>query len=284
MQKIIFKNSRGQSIILSNTRPYILTKIENTGSPKTTILSSKAPGQDGKSYHGSLLEERILPITGGIVGTDIEDMYRKRQELCSVCNPKIPGKLIYINNAGEYAIDVVVEDSPVFKQQVNNIQEFLIQLYCYNPFWKDNFISSKQMSYVMGGLTFPLKLPTQFSQRSFKRKVINSGDVETPLLIEFYGPATNPTIKNNTTREFITIKRELKETDKLVINTDFGNKKVVIVDESEKETNVLNWIDLKEGFGFFQLIPGENEIEYGSKNDSKKTRVKISYRNRYVGV
>lgn len=113
MQKIIFTNSRGQSITLGNTRPFILTKIEGTGCPNTTILTSKAPGQDGKSCHGSLLEERILPITAAIVGEDMEDMYRKRQELCSIFNPKIHGKLTYINNAGVHSIDCTVESGPV---------------------------------------------------------------------------------------------------------------------------------------------------------------------------
>ncbi|NEZ94315.1 phage tail family protein, partial [Clostridium botulinum] len=75
MQKIIFKNERGQSIELGNSAPFILTKIE-LGSLKTTILTSKSPGQDGKTHHGTFLDERILPIEGAIVGDTVEDMYR----------------------------------------------------------------------------------------------------------------------------------------------------------------------------------------------------------------
>ncbi len=56
----------------------------------------------------------------------------------------------------------------------------------------------------------------------------------------------------------------------------------MIEDENGVQTNVFNWIDLESSF--FQLQVGDNELEYNSNNDSTKSRVIISYKNRYVGV
>lgn len=284
MQKLVFTNSRGQSITIGNTAPFILSKIDGTGSPQTTILTSKAPGQDGKSYHRTLLEERILSIEGTVFGTSSEDMFKKRQQLCSIFNPKLEGTLTYMNDAGNHEINCTVQDSPSFKDKSEPIQEFLVQLFCPNPFWLDSYISSKKLSYIMGGLSFPLKLPTIFATRGHKAIIINAGDAETPVEIEFYGPATNPVIKNNTINKYIKIKRDIGENDKLIINTEFGNKTVKIIRADGSIEDAKYYIDLNPDFEFWSLQVGENEIEYSSNNDSQKNKVIISYRNRYVGV
>ncbi|AWZ48460.1 phage tail family protein [Clostridiaceae bacterium 14S0207] len=289
MQKIIFKNQRGQSITLGNTRPFILTKIENTGSPKTTILSSKAPGQDGKSYHGSLLEERILPLTGGIVGTDIEDMYRKRQKLCSIFNPKVQGKLIYINNAGEHSIDVVVEDSPSFKNQVANIQEFLIQLYCPNPYWMDLKESKEEIALWVGDFHFPLIISPDgiIMGHRISNLIVNAynkGDVECGMRIEFKALATvvNPSLYNVYTQKYIKVKRTLQAGDKLIINTSFGNKRVEMVKSNGTKVNVFNYIDLASEF--LQLAVGDNLLRYDAEKGLDNLEMALYYKPLYIGV
>lgn len=290
MQKIIFKNQRGQSITLGNTRPFILTKIENTGSPKTTILSSKAPGQDGKSYHGSLLEERILPLTGGIVGADIEDMYKKRQKLCSIFNPKVQGKLIYINNAGEHSIDVVVEDSPSFKNQVANIQEFLIQLYCPNPYWMDIHEAKEEIALWVGDFHFPLIIPQEtgiIMGHRISNLIVNAknrGDVECGMRIEFKALATviNPSLFNVYTQKYIKVKRTLQAGDKLIINTSFGNKRVEMVKSNGTKVNVFNYIDLASEF--LQLAVGDNLLRYDAEKGLDNLEMALYYKPLYIGV
>ncbi|MEV2520551.1 phage tail family protein, partial [Paenibacillus larvae] len=151
-----------------------------------------------------------------------------------------------------------------------------------SPYWVDTYTTSRQMSYVMGGYKFSLRLPVSFSKRSFQRGVVNEGDVETPVKIEFKGPAQNPTVYNRTTGEFIRVKRDLSENDILHIDTTFGKKRVEIVRASGRVENAFHYIDLASSF--FQLVPGPNTLEYNSNNDSSKTRVTVTYKNRYVGV
>lgn len=289
MQKIIFTNSRGQSITLSNSCPFILQKVEGTGSTKTTILSSKAPGQDGKSYHGSLLEERTLPIQGAIVGEDMEDMYRKRQELCSIFNPKVPGTLTYINNAGEHSISVIVEDSPAFKEQVTYVQEFLVQLYCPSPFWMDLVEEKEEIALWVGDFHFPLIIPEGgiIMGHRVSNLIVNAynkGDVECGMRIEFKALATvvNPSLFDVNTRKFLKVRRTLNAGDKLVINTSFGDKKVEMVRSNGTKENVFNWIDLQSEF--LQLAVGDNLFRYDAEKGLDNLEMALYYKPLYIGV
>jgi phage-related protein len=269
--------------LLGNSAPFLLTKVRGTGGAALSMQTTKAPGQDGSSLHEVTLEPRPIEIEGYVCGTNRDEMYQTRKSLASILNPKIgQGTLTYENDLGKYRINAIPEESPVWGDRSGNNEAFTITFIAYNPFWLENLVTMRQLSYIVGGLMYPLRLPTKFSDRTYKRVLTNSGDVETPVEIEFYGPATNPTVKNNTTNEFITIKRELSETDKLVINTEFGNKKVEIVAVDGTRTNVFNWIDLSSTF--FQIQVGDNELEYNSNNESSLSKVIVKYSNRYVGV
>lgn len=288
MEKLVFMNNRGQSIELKNSGPFLLTKIEGTGSPKTTLLTSKAPNQDGKSYHGSLLEERILPIEGAIIGDSIEDVYRKRKELCSIFNPKIPGTLTYINNYGQYRVDCVIEDSPVFKEKTANIQDFLIQVYCPNPYWLDTIEYKEEIASWIGDFEFSLEIleagiEVGHRESNLIVNVNNEGDVECGMRIEFKALATvvNPSLLNIYTQEYLKIKRTLQVGDKLVISTHFSNKKVELV-RSGVVTNVFNYIDLNSTF--LQLDIGDNLFRYDAENGIDNLEVSIYYRPQYIGV
>lgn len=289
MQKVIFTNSRGKSITLFNTRPFILVKIGGTGSPQTTILTTKANGQDGKTHHGTLFEERIIPIEGAIVGNNKEDMYRKRQELCSIFNPKISGKLTYVNDAGEHTIDCIVESSPAFKDPFSNMQEFLIQLYCANPYWQDIQESKEEIALWVGDFKFPLEIPPEgilmgHRESNLIVNIFNKGDVECGMRIEFSALATvvNPSILNVYTQKYIKVKRTLVAGDKLIINTDFGNKKVEMIKSNGLINNVFNWIDLRSEF--LQLDVGDNLLRYDAEQGIDNLEVSIYYKPLYIGV
>lgn len=284
MRKITFTNARGQSLVLGNVAPFIVTKIEGTGSPGSDIQTQRAPYQDGSSHIDTLFEDRTLSVEGVISSLDKKIILERRRELLSVFNPKLgAGKLVYEKDGAKHEIYGVVDSAPVFPDKGQEpFQRFLISISCPNPFWLDNYQTSEKMSYLLGGLKFPLSLGTMFSLRGFQKLLANDGDVITPVEITFYGPANIPVIHNRSTEEFIRVNRNLADGEKLVISTEFGNKYVKIIDLNGVETNAFNWIDLESSF--WQLDQGENLIEYGSNDDNSKAKVEISYQNRYIGV
>ncbi|MFL0197008.1 phage tail family protein [Clostridium sp. WILCCON 0269] len=288
MQQIVYTNSRGQSITL-NSRPFVLEKIDGTGGTKTTLLTTKAPGQDGKSYHGTLLEERSLNITGTICANSLEDLYIKKQQICSVFNPKLLGSLIYTNDVSSHTIDCVVEDSPTFKDRFSTIQEFLIQLFCPNPFWEDIQESKEEIADWIGDFEFDLEIPEEgiimeHRESSLIVNINNVGDVECGMRVEFTALATvvNPSILNVYTQEFIKVKRTLQAGDKIIINTSFSNKRVELIQSNGVTSNVFNWIDLQSTF--LQLDVGDNLLRYDAEQGIDNLDVSIYYKPLYLGV
>lgn len=289
MQKVIYTNSRGQSIELKNSAPFLLEKIDGIDGTKTTLLTTKAPGQDGKSYHGTLLEERTLNMTCAICGASLADMNTKKQQVCTIFNPKLSGTLTYVNTSGTHSIDCIVQDSPTFKDKVATIQEFLIQLYCPNPFWEDLQESKEEIANWIGDFEFDLEIledgiEMEHRESSLIVNIFNKGDVECGMRIEFTALATvvNPSLFDVYTRKFIKVKRTLQAGDKLVINTRFANKRVELIKSNGITQNVFNWIDLASDF--LQLAVEDNLLRYDAESGIDNLDVSIYHRPLYLGV
>lgn len=283
MQEIIIKNQNGESITLGNQATYFLETVDGVGEVPVAIESQKAPKQDGSTYIDNTLENRAISIEGTIITKgDPAAMLMARRKMQRVLNPKL-GSVAVTYHQGNQVKEImgIAETTPVFPGGSGSkglyYQKFLLHLICHQPFWLDTYFESREMSYLMGGIQFRLKLPTVFSYRGFKRRAINGGDVAAPVEIEFKGPAVNPTVSNETTGEVITVNRELQEDDVLAIGTAFGRKYVRINGD-----NAFHYIDLDSVF--WQLAPGQNTLSYQSNNDSIKTRVLVKWKNRYVGI
>ena len=275
MAKLTYTNMAGRSLSFGESAPFLVTKIDGLGSPTSEIHRQKSPGQDGATVVGSALEERNLVLEGVILSRDRE---KDRRRLARIFNPKQGGRLRFERGPTIKEISCEVERVDFPSAMQDNHQPFLISLLCPNPFWLDDHTESKEIVTWLGGMRFPLRLPTAFATKGPPViNIINQGDVEAPVRIEFQGPATNPKIIKRDTGEFIQVNRELVYGDTLVITTDFGAKRVEINGQ-----NVFNWIDL--GSSFWQLDVGDNVIEYSSYDPVEPAAVSISYRNRYVGV
>lgn len=289
MQNLIFTNERGQSIELKNTSPFILQKFD-PDPPKMKILTTKSPGQDGKTDHGTVLDERVLNIELAIMGENEQDMFAKRQKLNAVFNPKLRGTLVYENDAGTHKIQCSVQDSPTPKDRSEPVQQFLIQLFCADPYWKDLDEIKEEMALWVGDFMFPLEIPEETGIEMGHRvsnliaNCFNSGDVECPIRVEFKALATvvNPSILNVYTQEFIKVKRTLSAGDKLVIDTTFGNKKVEMIKTNGVAQNVFNYITLDTTF--LQLAIGDNLLRYNAEQGIDNLEIGIYYTPKYVGV
>ncbi len=274
---VVITNINGESITLGNAAPIFLESIDGVGNVGVELENQKSPNQDGLTYINNTFSSRDISLEGIIISKDNPDEVVKiRRKIQKVLNPKLGEVTItYLDKQ----IKAIVESTPTFPAAGRGFfyQKYLINLICHSPFWLDPFLESREMSYIMGGIKFNLNLPSKFSSRGFKRKAINSGDVDTPVKIEFIGPATNPSVTNETTGEVIQVNRELVVEDVLTISTSFGEKYVRINGE-----NAFHYIDLDSSF--WSLVPGENILSYKSNNDSINTRVKVTWKNRYIGL
>lgn len=277
LSSVVITNTKGESITLGNAAPIFLERIDGVGNIGVELENQKSPKQDGLTYIDNTFSSRNISLEGIIIcKEDPEGVMKIKRKIQRVLNPKL-GEITITYQEKE--IKGIVESTPTFPSAGKGLfyQKYLINLICHSPFWLDPFYESSEMSYIMGGIKFNLKLPTKFSNRGFKRRAVNNGDVDTPVRIEFIGPATNPSVTNESTGEVIQVNRELGEGDILSICTSFGKKYVRINGE-----NAFHYIDLDSSL--WSLVPGDNVLSYKSNNDSINTRVKVTWKNRYIGM
>lgn len=290
LERFIFINSQGESITLGQSKPYLLQSYEGSGGSEANVQMQKAPSQDGQTYIGTVLEPRTISFQIVILTDTEEEMYQRRAELLKVLNPKLDrGVLRYENEYLTKEIETVVDMAPVFPAGSDNkgfgFQVATFTLICPSPFWTDIYIESEEMADWVGGLAFPLELPMKFAGRSSRvNKVIqNKGNVYTPIFLEFTGPAVNPKVVNVDTGEFIKVIKSISENESLIISTAFGNKEVILKNNATGiESDAFGYIDLNSSF--FQLKPGFNQLNYDADYGKENAKVKIKWKNRYIGV
>ncbi|MEK5530644.1 hypothetical protein MKX79_14860 [Viridibacillus sp. FSL R5-0468] len=80
--------------------------------------------------------------------------------------------------------------------------------------------------------------------------------------------------------EFIKVNRSIPSGYSLILNTEFGNKRVEIVAPDGVIENAFHYIDLESTF--FNLDVGENRFSFIT--DGGKPEVYVEYKNRFLSV
>lgn len=285
-ETFIFENERGPQIEFSIWSPFFLQNIDGISGLKNIIYSNKGMEQDGSTYTGSTLDNRNVVIQGAIT----ENREINREKLLSIVNPKLRAKLIYDNGNIKKYIECVVENAPTITKE--NKPKFQISLLCPNPYWKDYIDSKVNIALWKGDFHFPLAIPKTTGiimghrEPSLIVNVNNAGQVKTGIVIEFYarGSLKNPSLFNVNTREFIKINKSMVAGEKIIVNTNFGKKKILSVNNGI-ETDIVNYLDIIGGGDtFLQLDIGDNLFRYDADENLNNLEATIYYNNNYLGV
>lgn len=283
-EKVIFKNSKGQSIELTNRSPFLLESVEGRGGVDANVQMQTAPYQDGATFIDTTLATRTLVLNINLLAKSRDELNNLRNQISSVFNPKLGlGKLTYLNGNVEREIEVVVDGSPAFPvgdAKGKWFQRTAINLIAPDPYWQGTETENYKLEDFVGNFRFSFHFPVRFATRGDSRTLVNKGDVPTPIRVEFRGPVTNPKITNLTTGEFIKVNATIPSGYKLILDTSFGNKRVEIVAPDNIVTNAFHYIDLESTF--FNLQVGENKI--GFISDSGNPEVYVEYKHRYLSV
>jgi hypothetical protein len=288
LQRLTYTNPRGASIAFDLGAPYVLWKTEGLSLPAAAPISTQAAGQHGYTLHNVLLNNRTVRLTGHVHGKAGKlDMYERRKRLNAVCNPLAgTGTLTYENDCGQWRIGAFVSEIPYVDKAVPTLQTLAVVFQCPNPFWLSTAKTMIALAYVSGGLKFPLKTPDKLGTLGYRAIIDNDSDAETPIELTMDGGSLNPVIINKTTGEFISLARQLAQTDQLYINTDPEALEVSLItagaDGKPVKSNAYGY--LSPDSALFTLRPGVNELTFLSDDENKKVRLVISFNKRYVGV
>lgn len=210
------------------------------------------------------------------------DKSRIRQEQIRFFTPFKAGELTVIYLGTERKIEYEVTGFYVKSKNIYEPLSCLLELECLDPAFESILQYGDEISTWISGWSWPFTLPFHMRLRGEQKKnIYNGGHLETPVEVIFRGPAVYPEVRNVTTGESIIVQTTLSTDDVLHITTAFGNK-TVMIETKDGMVDAFNLIH--EDTRFFQLVPGDNMIEYNTQNDTDPQGVEIRYRERYLGI
>ena len=278
---LILENESGQQIDLSQTaNRFMFSKITGLNPPAGTISTSRYAGMDGSYLNNAFIEKRNVVISFEMRGFGVE---KRRHELYKVVKPSRYIKIYYATkNISVYA-EGIVETCEV--ENFEMLTKGQISIICPDIYWYSTETQIAEYSQILGAFHFifpdddnPFPLGKYNTQNMMT--VVNDGD-EVGFTLEISGgPATNPTLYNAETDEYMQIQGEIQNGDKITITTKTGNKTVTLEREGVT-TNIINrlvsgstWLMLREGLNRFYL----------RGTGLQNLKVKIIHTNAYLGV
>lgn len=136
------------------------------------------------------------------------------------------------------------------------------------------FISMPDL--VTDGLDYPLDYPLDYGMEATPSQLIvfNDGDAPTPVILNFTGPVTNPTLVNQTTGQRLGFNITLTGDEVLTVNTRLGT---VLLDGTADRLYTRT-IDSSPILGF-ELLPGENDMQAIAEEWEVGAGIEIIYRD-----
>lgn len=278
--KIIFELCRGDKKLRLDGNQFAVVDYSGIEATDYEIVSEENINGMGAKVKKRKLLPRPVTIEFDYLGYD--DRPAVRQKLVGFFSPLSSGLLRVRYMGVTRVITYEVQKLMFSSKNVHDYISCLLELTCMDPAMLAEYSESDQMSTWIGGLKLKFTLPFHLRRRGPKQKtIINGGHLDAPVQVIFQGPAENPRIINQTTGERIIVNRTLTEDDFLRIDTDPDHISVQIERNGVAE-DAYGYIDLDTDF--FQLVPGENVIEYGTDNELDPQQVVIIHRERYLGI
>lgn len=288
MEKLIYTNSKGESVEISHSSLYFLQSVDGLGAIRNHLYTNKGIAQDGVTVVGQSLDFRDITIVGKIEDTNKDNALQLRQKLLRVFNPKLGGVLRY--QLGDFIreIDCKIEHAPNFPASDSAFKPFIIQLFCPNPFWRNVDETKEEIALWVGDFEFELELTEDGIEMGHRElslivNVLNRGDVPCGMKIEFKALATvvNPSLINVNTQEYLKLNKTMSAGEVITVTTGFGSKKV-LSSLNGVISNAFNYLDL--GSTFLHLDVGDNLFRYDAEENLDNLEVSIYFTPIYLGV
>lgn len=287
-----FTNERGDTVYLGDEAPFIYLHQKGLDGMDATPMLIKSPFQHGKTSMGNDINERVVSLECALLSKDEAENENLRRKLFKSFNPLFKGTLeITGNTFKRCCYDVEVSSAPKFKDEdYTDFQEIMmwqVNLVVPGAFISDMYDTIFELSEVMPLIEFPFCVEIgdtfEVGTLSFGGvKYNNDGDAVAPVIIEIFGPVQTPKITNHTTGEFIQVHTPIHANERMLINTSFSNKRVMIIDDTGQERNAFHYIDLASTF--FQLVPGENHIDFDAEAGNDTAKVNVYFKRMWVGI
>lgn len=280
MYNLIVENYRGERLQLVPNQNYIV-ELEGLTDFEVVINTTVAGNSSGSKYNSSRTEERELPLSIMPRG----DVEKNRIALYRYFVAEKPLKIFYKNGSRDVFIEGRVQK---FGGSLFSEKETLdLSVLCPQPYWQSVSEVIADISDVLPAFSFPFSIEEagiQFSEieRGQDKVVINSGDVESGIIIELQaeGEVINPIIYDAYGGSFA-LNYTMQAGDLITINTYKGQKSVKLLRQG-KETHLFKYV--ADSPTWFSLEPGDNIFTYDTESGSELLQIRYRFFNLYEGV
>ena len=282
MYSLKVENDRGDALELTNNSNYTVYKIEGLNPPQATINASVNTTTDGSNINSVRLGNRNIVIYTTISG----DVEVNRINLYKYFPVKKTVKLYFSNGARDIYIEGVVEliECDLF----TNKQIAQISIVCPKPYFKDVNDLITVFGDVVNMFKFPFSIPKSGVELSSvsvnqRRKIINSGDVETGVVIKLFATGTveNPIIYDVLNRTQLKLNFTMLPSDTIVINTNVGEKSIELIRDGVT-TNAMGY--MAQDSTWFILEAGDNVYTYDADSGNSNLQLTFTTSILYSGV
>lgn len=292
MQEIVYQNLAGEEVAFGAAPPFLLERVEGTGSPGVDRKTLRGSLQEGETTVSALRQPRELELRVSLWATSRRSLYQLRSGLCGVLSPGKAfdpdtgrrARITYRNDAGTWWTWAVPLGLPQWAKRAGNAHPGLkLSFGCDSPFWFSPQESGGGFDVSTTGFHFPVRFPVRFAARSNAVVLLNRGQVAAPVRITLHGRGEYPTLVNRTTGKRLRLVSPLPQGALLEIDTDPDSLRVQMT-LGGVVTNAYGLLDVTTPLSDFTLAVGENRIVYEAGGGAAETAVALRWHHRWEGV
>lgn len=279
-----------QSVLLDKDNSELVLDEADLGTVEGTHHSYKYVSQVGVYIDSTTLEQRVVAISGWVIGNTYDELKANKAVLNKLINPLHTVEVVVQDKYKlDFKPDFSVKYSASYEENNEVLCKFLIQGTCADPMFTKKLRQSALIASTIPKFHFPLIIPKNtglimgLREPSLLATINNGGDIDTGMLITFSctSTVTNPVLLNVNTREFIKINKTIASGEQVIVSTSSGNKYIKGVTKGE-ESNYFKYLDFDSTW--LQLHTGDNILKYDADNNVEGLEVLISFLPKYLEV
>lgn len=288
MEKVVCRNNAtGRTMTFEYGDVVFLEGVDDVGTAKFSIATSKDTGVDGETVEGESQDARH-PVIRAFVLSDYDTI---RDQLDAVFQQGVDGTLEVWREDGTHRVATY---RPEGWELPNHgiVRPLTVNLLCADPKFYDPEEEMTTMASWRSMLRFPLRFHSPFTisehVANLLATITNPSSTEQPLRIVFTatGEVTNPFLTDVKRQKVLKVGTALKpfvmhNGDKIVVTTSLSNMHIML-NTGGQETEITNkavW-----PVAWLKLQPGENLYRYGADAGEQSLQVQIWHRQSYGGA
>lgn len=282
MFRVKVENEVGDILNISEDKRYLITNIEGTSPPSSTIIRAGVAGQDGSRYNSSTVNERNIVMYIRFMS----DVEKSRINLYKYLRTGKYVKFYFSNGTRDVYIEGYIEDMPV--NNFSREETMQVVILCHKPYFNAIDEAIDMMNNIKPLLRFPyattgIGQPLSVYEEAVEINIINSGDVDSgfELILTARGEVVNPKIINSNTLEFLGVNFKMEAGDKIIFNTSRGSRSVTLIRDNER-INIFNY--LMQGKTWLQLKVGDNLFVANTESGGALLDITFKHRDLFEGV